>query len=155
MHKNARFCSNECLSLSTGKKSPKDRLRCVSDPHNSLPHPLSHTSAISSAHRELLYVFAECDPPDVYFDLTLAVGNDEEFPREKVYCIQYYRGIRTQHLVGFFISDQLEPINKKSALSSFFPNTVLPPVPVTATLISRFLLFIKCTDVKSLLSKHK
>lgn len=151
-----RFCSEECQLLSTGKK---DEL-LIKDPYDSLHHPLSHTSAVFSDHRELLYVFAHCASPDgdsefVYLDLTLAAGDQEGFPDDKVYCISYFRGIRVQQLIGYFLSDQLEPVYETSILSSFFPNTVQPTASIIAALISRSLTFLQCTDINSLLNKHR
>lgn len=153
------FCSEKCQSL-LSLSSEANNFQAF-DSFESPPHKYSHTSAVSSKHRELAYIFfqyASSEEGYGYFDSTLALGDAEQEEREeRVYCIIYFRGLLQQALLGFYLSDQLEPMLEISSLSSFFPGKVLDhfgPGDVSY-LVATCLEYLQCADLNTLVKKHQ
>lgn len=150
-----RFCSEKCYSLLS-----LDNNFQVYDSHESPPHLYSHTSAVSSDHRELAYVFFQYTSSEEgygYFDATLALGDKEQQNENGVYCVMYFRGLRQQFLCGFYLSEQLEPILEDSSLSSLFPSNALAQMSPgdVSNLVSTSLAYMQCSDLGALVNRHQ
>lgn len=153
------FCSQKCQSLLSLSAS-EDNLQAL-DSFESPPHTHSHTSALSSEHRELAYIFFQSSSEEGYgyFDLTLVLGDTESGGEisESIYCVMYYRGLQEQHLVGFYMSEKLEPkLKADPLLSSYFPEKNLDQFSPSdiSNLIATSLVYLECADLKALVVKH-
>lgn len=105
------FCSQSCQLFSGTMDSPS-QIQVWGPPEPPLS-PRFHAHCIERNHRELLFMHIQGDLSSGEYcmvDMALCVGDGKApyFP-DKVYVVYYLRTLKEQHVLEFFLGDDLQP----------------------------------------------
>lgn len=109
--KTLHFCSQSCQVFSGTMDAPSQIQ--VWEPPESPPLPLFHAHGIERSHHELLFMHIQgvlSSGEYCKVNMALCVGDGKPpYPQSKVYVVYYLRTLKEQHVLEFFLGDDLQP----------------------------------------------
>lgn len=108
-----RFCSQTCQMFSVNSAQESSSILRVWDPSESMPPQQFQARCIEKTHKELLFMHMQGMLSSGQYcrvNLVLCVGDGQpQYPKDKVYVVYHLRTLSEQHVLEFFLGDDLQP----------------------------------------------